>query len=453
MQSYSQLKNIISHYNESLVEGSKRLFPQIQKIYSSPRYIDLELRRPGATEHLIIGRGSSYSGLWVHNERVPASLRIKDKYLEILRSSIRSLRIVGLYCSDSNMMFFIRAAGRALGKEKEVFVANYFFKGSLFFAIGEYQGDELQLFIPWRNKKEKFHVPIEECISVIERRIIEDVGGQALQQGDERSESSFLGYGEIEKDLKELRTRRKKTKTKMNRIENDLKRIRKWKELEKFVQTEKFPLTPKKQKICQINFNFIGTKEEWGQKNFIFNKIKSLKKIEAYQAERLEDAQSLSKSLELEEAVIFKRQAIIFPKWVIKKPTTEAVKKVEKLDYVLISLKGGGRLGIGLSQRGNDQLRNSWAKKDDTWFHLDGQSSSHAIYKGELLSPEIIDLIATILAEYSNYSSEGIPILFTQVRNIKGVRGTPGKVIFKKEKRRMVKKVGDWQENISIEEN
>ena len=92
--------------------------------------------------------------------------------------------------------------------------------------------------------------------------------------------------------------------------------------------------------------------------------------------------------------------------------------------------------GVGKSASGNDQLRSKWANKDDYWFHLDGNKSSHVIVKlsGQQLSTEVINTAATLVAHFSQFKDEWIPIIFTQVKNLKGITGTPGMVIYKKEK-------------------
>ena len=87
--------------------------------------------------------------------------------------------------------------------------------------------------------------------------------------------------------------------------------------------------------------------------------------------------------------------------------------------------------------QGNDQLRNRWASKEDYWFHLDGLKSTHAILKLErptLPTQDQLSMAASIVARFSHFIDDWIPIIYTQVKNLKGVSGSPGMVIYKKEK-------------------
>ena len=57
-------------------------------------------------------------------------------------------------------------------------------------------------------------------------------------------------------------------------------------------------------------------------------------------------------------------------------------------------------------------------------------------------------VMCSVLADYSDFDSSMIPVIFTQVSNLKGVKGIPGKVNYKKEKHLVVTKV-NWKEIIS----
>jgi predicted ribosome quality control (RQC) complex YloA/Tae2 family protein len=93
-------------------------------------------------------------------------------------------------------------------------------------------------------------------------------------------------------------------------------------------------------------------------------------------------------------------------------------------------------VGVGISAIGNDQLRNKWSGKDDYWVHLDGLKSAHAIVKitSGTLTQDMLNLGASIVAKFSHFSDDWIPVIYTQVKNVKGVSGAAGMVIYKKEK-------------------
>ena len=94
-----------------------------------------------------------------------------------------------------------------------------------------------------------------------------------------------------------------------------------------------------------------------------------------------------------------------------------------------------GQVAWGLNAQGNDQLRNKWASKDDWWFHLDNHKSAHLIVKSaNILTPQQIETVASILAQVSGFQGDWIPVIFTQVKNLKAVSGRAGMVVYKKQK-------------------
>ena len=56
------------------------------------------------------------------------------------------------------------------------------------------------------------------------------------------------------------------------------------------------------------------------------------------------------------------------------------------------------------------------------------------IQQGHHLESDMINTASTILAYFSHFSGDWIPIIYTAVKNLKGVSGSAGMVIYKKEK-------------------
>lgn len=451
MQSYTLFKRNIRDYSKSLNDGSKPVLPQIQKIFSSPRYIDLEVRRPGRSEHVLLGRGGDYSGFWTSSDRAPSDLRIKDKFVEFLRSRLRGRRLIDVRCANAEAYMMHLLAGV---KDQVCILTIYIHKKSLYFLYAESNKSGFEVFVPWGSKL-KLRTTIEtEVCSQLEAYLLDVIGKECPFEGKEEKES-FPGYGEIENDVKALRDQRKRARRKVANIEGDLQKIRRWKDLSREVENSDFPKPTKKIKILGIKFNFIGLKDEWAQKNVIYEKIKRLKKIEPFQEERLLEAKEKYTYIENEEAQIFKPQKVLYPKWKVSQDKKATQETSNEKGYEVYKIPNLGKLAVGLSPQGNDQLRKLWAKKDDIWFHLDGLTSAHCILKvssNSVLAPEFLDLIASVLAEKSGHNSSEIPIIYTQVKNIKGVTGTPGKVIYKKEKHVSARLIENWRENISLEE-
>ncbi|WP_034722332.1 hypothetical protein, partial [Bacteriovorax sp. DB6_IX] len=65
--------------------------------------IVLNVRIPGKTIHLSIGRGNDYCGVWAADKTVPSSHRIvKDRILEYLRSNVSGKSIIDLRCDEKD---------------------------------------------------------------------------------------------------------------------------------------------------------------------------------------------------------------------------------------------------------------------------------------------------------------------------------------------------------------
>ena len=77
---------------------------------------------------------------------------------------------------------------------------------------------------------------------------------------------------------------------------------------------------------------------------------------------------------------------------------------------------------------------------------MDGDTSPHAIVKADQLELNefLFDVVASIILHYSGHDFTHANLIYTKVKDLKGVKGTPGKVIFKKEKRYYAKKI-DWR--------
>lgn len=106
---------------------------------------------------------------------------------------------------------------------------------------------------------------------------------------------------------------------------------------------------------------------------------------------------------------------------------------------------------IGLDAKSNDWIR-SEAHKDHWWFHIENYTGAHCIIKTDdftILSVDELGLIASMLRDFSKLEITEIPLIYGQVKNVKGVKGAQGMVLVKKPKylRCLYTK---WKEIISI---
>jgi predicted ribosome quality control (RQC) complex YloA/Tae2 family protein len=223
---------------------------------------------------------------------------------------------------------------------------------------------------------------------------------------------------------------------KINNIEDDLTRTRQWDQMQQILDKDD-SLQMYELKVGAHKIKFEGDLNPYERRNLLHEKIKKLKRGEGILNQRLIDAKDLlaGKKTETKSSSTL---TITKPIWgkEDKKEGQVLSKSPEKEDYRVFKFDNFS-IGVGTSSFGNDQLRNKWASKDDLWIHLEGLKSAHAIIKlhtSQAVSSETINLGASIVAYFSHFNDDWISIIYTQVKNLKGVTGSPGMVIFKKEK-------------------
>lgn len=427
IQYYLDLQNQVKAVRDKELAGG-----QIQKIYSTAFYLSLAIRTPGKTWYLYLGRGGGYEGIWLHDQQPPSELRKKDNFLEYFRRHLSSCSLLDLELDKQDRI--IRLAYQKFG---EVHSLLLFWRARKLYFAHHFQEEPqapFKLLLSWRGKA---ITPPEEITDLYE--LFDEVGRRADMNHDLRA-PKFPPMGELLQEelnagaLKKLTSRPSSLQRKRENIEDDLRRARQWKRLQEMLD-QGASLEGYELKIGDHKIKFEGELNPYERRNVVFQKIKKLRRGEDILSGRLKEVEDELGGKAPKEAVI-STLAIIKPVWGKEEAESVTTVKDQRSDFRVI--KGPGfQLGVGETSHGNDQLRSKWATKEDIWFHLDGQKSAHLIVKvpsGQHLDPETINVAASILAYFSHFSGDWIPIIYTQVKNLKGVTGAPGMVIYKKEK-------------------
>jgi len=426
IQFYSDLKNQVKEIKDKNLSGG-----QIQKIYSTAFYISMGIRTPGKTWWLYIGRGGGYEGLWVDDTPPPSEIRRKDTFLEYLRRHISSCGFLGISLDQSDRI--IRIDYQKYGSQQSLLM---FWKARQTYFLHHYQEDynkEYKLLQSWMGKSTKLHGETDDLYSYF------DQVGRRNDFKHELKSSEFKTIKELVKQeigqglnqpsiLKKSFIQRKE-----ENIRNDLRKAEQWKILEEYLK-QKRDILGHEIKIGDQKIKFASSSNEYEKRNAIYEKIKKLKRGENILKERLNQVEA-SKSENKERKKEKGDLQIIRPVW-SRLETSKTYESNAKKEYVVITVNGI-QMGVGTSAFGNDQLRNKWAGKEDVWLHLDGLKSSHLILKlpdQNTLETLVINIAASILAEFSHFKGDWIPIIYTQIKNLKGVTGAPGMVTYKKEK-------------------
>jgi predicted ribosome quality control (RQC) complex YloA/Tae2 family protein len=419
-----QIKNI---KEISLSQG------QIQKIYSTAYYIAISVRIPGKTWYLYFGRGGGFEGVWIHPTPPPPELRRKDKFLDYLRRHLSSCSFLDVSLDPFDRI--VRLDYQKFGKIQSFY---WFWKGRKLYFIHYFQERAeapFKILLSWRGKAFQ-----EDSPDALLNLFFDEVGRIQEMKKDMSSKElkemeSLLSEELLASQFKTSKAKPDFLKRKKINIENDLKKASEWKKLQQIIDAHESLEGINELEFSGHRIKFPRDLNIFEKRDMVFQKIKKLKKGEIILKERLELVEKeLSGKMENQKKI--SQIPIIKPVWGVEVVKIKKSIKTHE-DYKIFSLNNV-QIGIGLNVHGNDYLRNKWANRNDSWIHLDSRKSSHVIIKtndNSTPSPEVLNLSASILAYFSQFNSDWIPIIHTQVKNLKGISGSPGMVTYKKVKR------------------
>ena len=406
----------------------------------------MQIREPGQTKYIYLGRGHGYEGFWLGSKQIKSALRKRDQFLEYLRRHLGGSVLNRVNIDEDDRI--IQLVYRRMGQTCAFF---FFYNGrELYFAHKYYDEKNLEpkLFRSWVKGVEDGVNEEFEIFNTIGRKKIERkesekkvLSIEKLLKNEEEKALGMLSSGKSKKFLNR----------KIKNIKDDLETVNKWPVLEKYIaESEDLSKLDKKVKIEGFKFNFKDN-EHYKRRDEIYTKIKKLKKAFKILELRKSDTIETLEKVENNQENFINNLKTIKPVWSIK-----ASEKIENIsnekNYKVFSLKNI-KIGIGLNTSGNDQLRKEWAKKTDMWFHLDGDKSPHIVCKNEsgIFDEEIYQQIAAAIYHFGDIKKEELNFIFTHVKNVKGVKGRAGAVTFKKEKRISVQVNTKWSDIISNE--
>ncbi len=382
----------------------------------------LAIRFPGKNAFLYIGRGHKYEGIFLGDSLPPSSLRIQDKFLDYLRKNIVGCRLGKM--EVDNQQFF---ALFSFKNDQENNSISFGYKNhQLYFLL---QNKDL-IYTSWNNEFQSG----KSILNLVDNFLADKSGGEFDKDSTWTLESYFKSE---EKKLNGLPVQVKKEKflvRKIKNIEADLLGVKKW------VLLERDLLSENSAEIREDQTNFHGIKikfpfglNQWQKRDFLFQKIKKLKKAEVILSTRLAEAhQELEKVKAGDVKIELTRESAISLLW----QTTRSKAKVESdkkwVQFKLSNITGS----LGLDAQSNDMLRAESAK-DHYWFHIENFTGSHCVLKTEDIShftKEEFSAIASMLRDYSKLQISEIPVIFSQVKHVKGLKGSAGKVLLKKPK-------------------
>lgn len=414
----------------------------IQKIYSTPHFLILQVRKIGQTQFLFLGRGGPYQGAFLSSINATSDKRIVDRYLEYARANWRGAKVFSVTHPFKDRVLCIDMIFQ--GSKKRVY---FFWRGrDLFFAQFQEKGHETTLFCSWLGS-ELIGVKDDQWENVFREKTLPLGLEDKNQDSSDKSFSLELYLSEpftLKQTSKKLKKRKKR---KEERIKQEILRNQSYDELYKIADDLDYLNSIDFYTFYNKKIRFYGCKNVHQKRDLIFDLAKRLKKGLEIQKKRLE---SLKNSDKPEEMTIEKPKTIQ-PIWKTTEASTSKKVFLKEQNLKKVYLEDVMIGWLGLNAQGNDYIRSRLAKKDHMWFHIDGYTSGHFIYTGDKSSDfALFELIGSMLREISKLDLLEIPIVFTKVKNLKGLKGQPGSVLYKKEKRLNVQYQKNWGQKIAL---
>lgn len=385
------------------------------------------------------------------SKKLPSHMRVQDRFLQYVRKNWRGMRIKSVQVPVKDRLLEIKGS-----KGRDEIIIWLFWKGrDLYFADMIVESQKISLFQSWVGKSKhdsslKKELDARRVFAELELRELEEgVGRQGVLEID----SYLRRHGSEKKESNPNTKESKKLKKKLLRMKEDLKKFEVLKFLEK--KTNEDLESVKKIGEGRFSVSFRGLEGHYKKREYLYNKIKKWKKSKDSLEKRIDILTSLSEGPEKKKKELKEEskinQKIISPIWGNKKESKITVGQIRFVSFIYKDFK----CFVGRRATESDAIRKEIAKKDDLWIHLDGHKSGHLFIKSEK-DPNVEELtvLASALVDYSGLKLADIPILFTQVKNLKGVKGVPGMVNYKKEKQLLVIYDSQWRQKVtSIEDN
>lgn len=442
--SFNHFKSILK-CNRSL-EGAQAQGPlgqikaQVQKVYSTPHFSCLGLRVPGETIIVYLGKGSGYEGLYLGKTYPDPSLRNIDYFTEYLRKSLRGGVIYDIELDQWDRSIAIHYI---MGKMRNKML--FFWKAREFHVVHEIQTVQGDFDI------HKFWCRQHQLESVSSSfGIFDEIGRCDLPQKENTNNPCSMDdyFQKMQNDPGTMVVKKllQKLIKKKSRIEDDIKTVSSWREIQSYL------LTVNPQEISNVftfkNYTVKIPKGLEGYKryDYVHNKVKALKNVHELQLKRLAEVEKEIERAETGQLVRAPVKNTLLP--VIDLGRKDSVPLPVSDEPVLIFRFKEMIIGVGNNAKANDRLRTQWGSSQDMWFHLDGYKGAHIVVRNFVMDMEVVSIVGSMLRDYSKLQILTIPVIFTQLKNVKGLKGSAGTVQFKKEKRLIVDYIPLWSEKV-----
>ena len=436
IQTHQQLLITRDEYNTLF---SKNEFYPIQKAYTTPHFLVLGLRFPGQNVVLYIGRGNQYEGFFISNKFPPSYLRIQDRLLDYVRKYLVGARLGKMEVDNKHFLTLFHFKNEHTDNS-----FSFGYKDRQLFFIKQCKEE---IYTSWNGETSK-GANIAELVDEL-------LGEKSLPENEKNSSWTLGSYFEGEqKKVSGARVQKKKEKfleKKLSNITSDLGDVQKWHLMEDDLLSvdNEINFGDHQAILHGHKVKFSSHLNQWQKRDIVFGKIKKLKKAEEILKTRLmETDEELALVIKGEFEYEVTKEKAIAPLWKTAAPSRNKDSGEHNVKFFQLKNFHGA---IALDAESNDWLR-AQSSKDHYWFHVENYSGAHCLLKNDdisLLTGEDLSAIASMLRDYSQLEILEIPVIYSQLKNVKGLKGAQGKVLIKKP-RYLRCNYMNWKEIITI---
>jgi predicted ribosome quality control (RQC) complex YloA/Tae2 family protein len=423
-QAYGQLNNQIKKLESILTQAPVR----VQKIYALPNFIVIEIYARHCNElYLYLGTGKQFQCFFSSVKKPPINFRIPSKFRSLINKYFSGQMLLTVKSSSLDRIFTMSAGGKVAPR-----ISFYWSGGRLYFIYGYREKEKMVFKYSWLTQCD--YVEEESWEKKIEGAFA-SVGKLELISKDYESFNyeEFLHNYFFEKSDNKIKQKKiNDLNKKKNRIEKNLEQLYKLEELKQWLLANLDIEPVQKLKELGIRQKFLQEDSLYKKRSKLFDKIKN-SAIDVRHLEKINNEMK-NKLFELDilPDKVVNIPPAVHPKWDdhIDLDNRKESKSILKLEYKIYVLHDGTQIGFGLSDQGNDMLRNKWTKKNDYWFHVHKKPSAHAWIRTENglldLNSQSIMVVAYLLA--SEQDNTEIDIMYAKREHVKSQAGQVGGV-------------------------
>ncbi|MDA8793221.1 hypothetical protein N9N67_08245 [Bacteriovoracaceae bacterium] len=426
---YNQLSQAVDFVQTKIVPG------QIQKIYSTAGYIIFRIRAKKQSLNLFIGKGYGHESLWLNDKLPPPETRIYDSFVGFLRKHFQNLYIDSLYCDQNDRIILFSIMNNY---KSYILALGYIGRQCKYYIVEKDEGLLASNFL--FNKDFNQDLSFENFNSIGRKELRKDSSKTFLNADQQEA---FYAY--LDKNYKKVLSKTsKKLNRKINFANSDLIKLETYVDLFDLAKKSDDELVklPEKMVLNNVKIKFKSNISHH-RRDYLFNRGKRLREVIGQTKERILKLESDLKNIKQKFDFISPKKIVLAIRPEASKEAEQLVKKttIDQNKNFLETNEEFGKIYYGLTSKGNDIIRREFSTKNDYWFHFEKETGPHAILKLDnkhSLLPDVINLIGKKLVEIKGIEVDRITLIYTQVKNIRAVKGQEGKVTYKNIKSLMV---------------